>query len=157
MFIILSTYLFAYRDAGAAAAAAGSGQGLVSGQLGPTHRDSAKHASHGSSNSYNSNYNSSPAPDHAHGHGHTHTHAHSGSSAVELLPALAALSSEIAPQPCVDIRVVGCAIPQLGAHVLLKFYNQKGDDLGQCCVSLSGLMVRPLCFFSPFLTLPFSF
>jgi hypothetical protein len=38
------------------------------------------------------------------------------------------------------MQINGCASPELGAHVLLKFSNKSGYDLGCCVVSLSGLL-----------------
>lgn len=37
-------------------------------------------------------------------------------------------------------KVTGCASPELGAHVLLKFLNRSGYELGSTVVSLSHLL-----------------
>lgn len=36
--------------------------------------------------------------------------------------------------------MTGCASPELGAHVLIKFTNKSGYDLGSTVVSLSHLI-----------------
>ncbi len=43
----------------------------------------------------------------------------------------------------------GCASPELGAHVLLKFVNRAGYDLGTCVVCVSHLVNKdPHAFYS---------
>lgn len=37
-------------------------------------------------------------------------------------------------------QVTGCASPELGAHVLLKFLNRSGYELGSAVVSLTHLL-----------------
>ena len=36
---------------------------------------------------------------------------------------------------------MGCVVPELGAHVMLKLINKAGHELGECVVSLTHLMV----------------
>jgi hypothetical protein len=43
-------------------------------------------------------------------------------------------------QMCRGLRVVGCVIPELGAHVLIKLLSASGAELGECVVSLSHLV-----------------
>lgn len=43
-------------------------------------------------------------------------------------------------QMCRGLRVVGCVIPELGAHVLIKLLSASGVELGECVVSLSHLV-----------------
>jgi hypothetical protein len=38
------------------------------------------------------------------------------------------------------MQVTGCASPELGAHVLLKFLNPSGYELGSAVVSLTHLL-----------------
>ena len=50
-------------------------------------------------------------------------------------------------------KVKGCASPELGAHVLLKFTNKSGYDLGTCVVCLSHLINKdPHTFHSTYFT-----
>jgi hypothetical protein len=44
-------------------------------------------------------------------------------------------------QICRGLRVVGCVIPELGAHVMLKLLTGSGTELGECVVSLSKLVI----------------
>jgi len=46
-------------------------------------------------------------------------------------------------QDCADFRVIGCLVPELGAHVMIKFVNAAGRNLGECVIALTHLISAP--------------
>ena len=54
---------------------------------------------------------------------------------------ISTLFQEDHTQKCRNLRVVGCVIPELGAHAMLKLVSKAGRELGECVVSLTHLMV----------------
>lgn len=54
---------------------------------------------------------------------------------------IATLFERTRVQTCRGLRIVGCLIPELGAHVMFKLINKSGKELGECVVSLTHLMV----------------